>query len=181
MINKTKDRNILLEILPKNIICAEIGVFNGEFSEKIKETINPSKFYLVDIFYGQAGSGDKDGKNWKHINLDHTLQNLRIRYFNDKSIRIIKNTSFNFLSKLQDNYLDMIYIDGDHSYEAVKQDLNLSYFKIKNNGFILGHDYHEHRFNGVFKAVNEFCQEKKLKIEYITDDLLPSFLIINKK
>lgn len=176
-----KTRSQLLEILPKNIKCAELGVFQGLFSEEIKKIIKPSKLYLVDIFYGQAGSGDKDGKNWKHINLSQTLDILRIKYFNDNSVKIIKNTSVKFLNNLQDDYLDMVYIDGDHSYEAVKQDLNLSYLKVKNNGFILGHDYHEQKFNGVFKAVNEFCQEKKLKIDYLTEDLLPSFLIINKK
>jgi hypothetical protein len=177
----TKDRKELLKILPKNIIFAEVGVFEGQFSQEIKQIINPSKLYLVDIFSGNAGSGDKDGANWRHVNLNQTLENLKIKYLNDKCIRLIKNMSANFLNSLQDNYLDGVYIDADHSYDAVKKDLYISYDKVKNNGFILGHDYHEQKFNGVFKAVNDFCKDKNLEIEYLTEDLLPSFLIINKK
>jgi hypothetical protein len=58
--------------------------------------------------------------------------------------------------------------------------LNLSYNKIKQGGFICGHDYTKVMFEGVVRAVDEFCIEKNLEIKYITKDGCPSFCIIKK-
>ena len=59
---------------------------------------------------------------------------------------------------------DMIYIDGDHSYDGCKKDLIIAYDKIKNGGFIMGHDYEMNMIKaktayifGVRNAVDEFC------------------------
>jgi len=64
-----------------------------------------------------------------------------------------------------DNHFDMIYIDGDHSYEGVKRDIRTAFLKIKNGGWIMGHDYEmnmkkAHRsYNfGTKAAVDEFCK-----------------------
>jgi hypothetical protein len=72
---------------------------------------------------------------------------------------------------LKDESIDAIYIDGDHSYEGVKKDLESAYSKIKRFGWIMGHDYEmnmtkakkEYKF-GVRKAVDEFCSKYNLKI-----------------
>jgi hypothetical protein len=48
----------------------------------------------------------------------------------------------------------MIFIDGDHSYEAVKADILGWTPYLKHNGFILFHDY-DITSPGVMKAVNE--------------------------
>ena len=53
-----------------------------------------------------------------------------------------------------------IYIDGDHSYKGVKNDLELYYPKVKKNGLILCDDYRN--FQGVKKAVEEFCKKNKI-------------------
>ena len=101
-----------------------------------------------------------------------------IEYFKEnKNVHIIKETSEKFISSLVDGGLDLIYIDGDHDYSGVKSDLMLSYDKIKNGGYICGHDYVSPRFEGVVTAVNEFCIEKDLKIDYITKDGCPTYCI----
>ena len=67
-----------------------------------------------------------------------------------------------------DNVFDLIYIDADHTYESVKNDLNSWYSKLKNGGIFAGHDYCEYYIEstktkfGVVKAVDEFVHEKKL-------------------
>ena len=57
---------------------------------------------------------------------------------------------------------DIIYIDGDHSYDGVKHDLINSFRVIKNGGYIMGHDYemnmekaHTNWVFGVKQAVNQ--------------------------
>jgi hypothetical protein len=170
-------RNELLTILNKNIKVCEIGVFKGEFSKVILDILNPSELHLIDLFDGQMCSGDKDGNNiiWTNLNDEH--ESLCNKYKYNKNVFIHKGFSHTILPSFENDYFDMVYIDGDHSYDGVKLDLNISYNKIKKNGYIFGHDYIESRFEGVVRAVNEFCQEKKLNIEYLTKDGCPTFCI----
>jgi lipopolysaccharide biosynthesis glycosyltransferase len=171
-------RNELLNILPKNLKIAELGVFKGEFSSKIVELMNPSLLYLVDLFSGQQVSGDKDGNNIQWTNLDIEYENLSKKYTDSDTIKVIKDYTYNFLQSLEDGYLDMVYIDADHSYEGVKNDLELSYKKVKIGGIISGHDYTLEKHPGVVKAVDEFCKNYNLNIKYLTRDGCPTFLII---
>lgn len=55
-----------------------------------------------------------------------------------------------------DYSLDFIFIDADHSYKAVLQDLECWYSKLKSDRFIAGHDFKHSHYPGVEKAVEEF-------------------------
>lgn len=166
----------MLNLIPKNGVVCEIGVFKGEFSEKIIQVLNPSKIYLVDIFEGIMCSGDKDGLNIVHTDLSLEYTSLVYKYSNDQRVKLIKSRSDEFMESMPNDYFDYIYIDGDHSYEGVSSDLNLSIKKVKSGGFISGHDYTS-MFPGVVMAVDEFCFKNNLEIKYITGDGCPSFLI----
>ena len=82
------------------------------------------------------------------------------------------------LTEFDDDYFDIIYIDADHRYNAVKKDLEITYKKVKIGGIISGHDYATANHPEVYIAVNLFCKEKNLKIKYITKDVYASFAII---
>lgn len=80
------------------------------------------------------------------------------------------------------DYFDIIYIDGDHSYDGVTNDLKESLRIIKNGGIICGHDYEmntEKTQNyyefGVKQAVDEFCVKNNLKITHKAYDGCISF------
>ena len=60
-----------------------------------------------------------------------------------------------FSNTIENNSIDVVYIDGDHSYEKVTQDINLWYPKVKENGFLCGHDY-KSTHTGVTQAVSNF-------------------------
>lgn len=169
-------RNELLEILNEGLIIAELGVFKGEFSKILYEKLKPSKLFLVDIFNGIFGSGDKDGKNYQHTNLDEEYIRLVEQYKSDDSVIIYKDNTVNFLTSLEDNYLDVVYIDADHSYNSVLNDLMLSYNKVKIGGYIMGHDYVIN--TEAYNAVNYFIKIKNIEISYLTNDGCPSFCII---
>lgn len=175
-------RTDILKILKKDAIIAEIGVFKGEFSEKILEICHPNKLYLIDPFDGFTGSGDKDGNNMEVVNLDYHYQNILLpKYETSENVILIKNIS-DVLSKFQDDFFDYVYIDANHSYEYVKNDLELSYKKVKIGGAILGHDYTNNGFEGVVRAVDEFCKKYDLEISYLTKDGCPTYYIeLNNK
>jgi predicted O-methyltransferase YrrM len=53
-----------------------------------------------------------------------------------------------------DGEFDFVFIDADHSYEAVKDDIKCWKSKVRRGGWLGGHDY-SRKFPGVIKAVNE--------------------------
>lgn len=74
-------------------------------------------------------------------------------------------TSKNFCQNVKDGSIDVVYIDGDHSYESVLQDCELWYPKIKSGGFLCGHDYSSHtKWKDVKRAVDVFLKENNLSI-----------------
>ena len=173
---KVESRNILFEQFDKNLKIVEIGVFKGEFSKFIFDKLDPSELHLIDLFEGDTFSADKDGDNIVNTNMNNEYNNL-IEYFNGKNVYLHKGNSSEVMEKFEDNYFDIIYIDGDHSYEGSLADLEVSLRKVKTNGYISGHDYSKEKEPGVFNAVNFFCQKYKLNIEYLTNDGCPSYVI----
>lgn len=150
------------ESISPNIL--EIGVFKGEFLENIIKTCNISSIDAVDLFEGTQCSGDVNGNNIIEYNLESSFLELSEKYKDMPHVKIIKSDSSKYLSSVENNYYDIIYIDGDHSYEGVKKDLEASFEKVKDGGFIMGHDYEmnlekgKNPYNfGVKKAVDEFC------------------------
>lgn len=172
-------REELIELIPKNSIGVEIGVFKGDFSKILLKTIQPQILYLIDPWEGIIGSGDKNGDNIEQINGDlYYVNNIIPQFLFIPQVKILRHYS-DVINTFPDEYLDWVYVDGLHEYEFVKHDLESSYKKIKDGGCIMGHDYNL-SFPGVIRAVNEFCIKYNLNIEYLTQDGCPSYLIVKK-
>lgn len=173
-------------IPPESVIC-EIGVFKGDFACELHK-LRPKKLLLCDPWEsGLSYSGDQDGQNG---NIYHSLslcEHVHTLFAKEPNVSIHREKSETFIQKLADASLDAAYIDGDHSYQAVKADLNELYPKIKKGGFLMGHDYAfnpnkapqdlEPMILEVARAVNEFCNEKNLKIFAKANDGCGSFAI----
>jgi len=61
--------------------------------------------------------------------------------------------------------LDLLFIDGDHSYEQVMLDLEDWVPKVKQGGMVLCHDADAPSFPGVRKAIDEYCYTNNMKHE----------------
>jgi Methyltransferase domain len=61
--------------------------------------------------------------------------------------------------------IDLLFIDGDHSYEGVMADLSRYSFLVNPGGLILCHDADTASFPGVRKAIDEYCSAHGLKHE----------------
>ena len=142
----------------------EIGVFKGEFLHYLEKNCSWGSIDAVDLFEGITCSGDVDGNNVVYQDVGKSYLELLEKYKEMPNIKIHKSNSIHFLTTQEDNTYDIIYIDGDHSYEGVKQDLTNAFRKIKNGGYIMGHDYEmnmkktKNHYNfGTKQAVGEFC------------------------
>ena len=164
-----------------NGIGIEIGVFKGVFAKKVLDNWNCSKYYLVDLWdnintidnnYDEEWAKDKQ----QHLNnFNETLKNIE-NYKN--KVQIIKNYSHLASNDFSDNSFDFIYIDANHSYDAVKNDLETWFPKLKNGCIFMGDDYHINDIEmcfgskfGVKKAVDEFCykNDKNISLNYSGD------------
>lgn len=69
-------------------------------------------------------------------------------------IRFMRLTSAKASRIFDDDYFDVAFIDADHSFDSIKDDIRMWLPKVKPGGMICGHDYHPH-YDGVIKAVEE--------------------------
>jgi len=158
----------------KNLIgkkALEIGVAEGSNALRIYKHLNPSKIWLIDPWICQLKrSADRGYNNMGHdISYEETKNNFR-----NKNCEIIKDFAKNVVDNFEDEFFDFIYIDGDHSYDGCKQDLDLYYKKLKKGGFFGGHDFTgnwnslKNKGYGVQKAVCEFLLQHNKKLQFAT-------------
>lgn len=159
------DRIALLDRLPKQGCVMECGVDEGHFSAQILERCNPKRLTLVDPW-----SSKRFGNN-KFVAVQQRFE----PQINNDSITLLRKNSLEALGEAEDDSLDWIYIDSDHSYRTTKAELLLSQMKVKHGGLICGHDYTvgswENFFRyGVIEAVNEFCVTHNWRFAYLTHE-----------
>ena len=136
-------RIFLLKIMPKNSVCAEIGVLQGDFSFKILKYVKPKELYLIDPwkYMEQPLKGqEKNPSVWGKENHDLRYQLVKKKFEGNPAVKIIRNESEIALESFPDNFFDWVYIDGDHSTKAVLRDLDLCFSKVKSGGYITGDD-----------------------------------------
>jgi predicted O-methyltransferase YrrM len=78
-------------------------------------------------------------------------------YILSKRCNLHHGLSYDLVNIFEDESFDVIYIDADHSYDSVIKDMKLYLPKIKNGGFLCGHDYDSIGWPGVVKAVDEYA------------------------
>lgn len=161
-------RYFLLELMPKSSICAEIGVHTGRFSEKILSVVRPRELHLIDpwkhetsgqfedaLYGGKADAGQQE--------MDARYRSVRERFaegIRNGQVKVHRGYSSDVLTTFPDGYFDWVYIDGNHLYEGVMQDLTLALAKTKPGGYVTGDDYGREGWweGGVERAVDEFCR-----------------------
>jgi hypothetical protein len=147
----------------------EIGVEQGYFSEIILSRWTGRRLYSIDPWRKFPDENYRDTANVSDEQQDFRYAETadRLRRFGDRS-SILRMTSREAASRFRDKQLDFAYIDAQHHYEAVKEDIDLWYSKIREGGILAGHDYwdgsNEGGLFGVKSAVDEFAHDNKLRL-----------------
>lgn len=162
---------LLLNDLNLVNIGAEIGVGRGEYSKILLNTWKGKKLYLIDIWKHQDfGYYDvfnvSDEQHEQHYKL--MLQN--VKEFSGR-YEIIRKFSVSAAKMFDNDSLDFIYLDANHNYNAVMEDLNAWYPKVKSGGILSGHDFLDTGGLdfGVKSAVTEFITNKQVKLFIINE------------
>ena len=165
-------------------VGAEIGVLNGEFSEKFcKEglkmySIDP--WTMADYYQHPRGQG----------RLDHQFA-VATERLAPYDCTIIRKPSMEALEDFEDNSLDFIYIDGCHHFRYIAEDLCEWIKKVKPGGMMSGHDFFYSRRTGensihVRWVVEAFTMAHDIKPLYILggqrkQDKWPSWMFFKPK
>lgn len=168
----------IFDFLPKNAICAEIGVFKGDFSKHILKYSKPKKVHFIDGWWEMYGEYFPDlGSYTDYGNLktkeayNTFLRNIE-KFKNISDIQIHVGDDLKILQESPDNYFDWVYLDSSHEYEHTHKELLILKEKVKPSGIIAGHDYIEdptHIHYGVKKALDEFCKTYHYELIYRDD------------
>ena len=150
------NRDVMLEHMPKNAVCAEVGIWQCGYSKKIVGATQPAMLHLIDI--------DPAAINCANGVFSQEIANGTVAAHLGDSATLV--------ASMPDEYFDWIYIDGDHSYEGAKRDLAAALPKLKPEGLIAMNDYiyfEPSGFSkyGVVEAVNEFCVEHDFELLYL--------------
>lgn len=163
-------REVLLRNhITKNAIGVEVGSWMGEYAESILKITNPEKLYLVDPWTAHKSNYTYKDSMWEiktQEEMDEKYEGV-LRRFNDRpEVKVIRKTSVEAAKDFEDDSIDFVYIDGDHSYESVVQDFDAWFPKVKVGGKIFGDDYHisSDWKHGVIDAVHKNIYDKCLKL-----------------
>jgi len=148
------DRHDLIAELPTGGIFVEVGTLYGDFITKVIEINKPSHVHLFDLSF----------KNIRPENQAKLDAFGKVTYHTGDS-------SF-LLSKLEDGSVDIVYVDGDHSYAGVWKDLIQALRVLKPDGYLVCNDFTNWDPiqcipYGVFSAVSRFANEHNLTFEYL--------------
>jgi hypothetical protein len=126
--------DLISEIKPSNIV--ELGVHKGDSLFSMAQSCNDlnckTTLYGIDHWKGDSQAGKVDDEIFSNV------FNISKNYF--KNVTLIKSSFDDALKSFDDDSLDIIHIDGYHSYEASKNDFESWIPKLKEDGVLLMHD-----------------------------------------
>ena len=92
-----------------------------------------------------------EGQIWNHTANEQRFKKEAGAW--GERIRIIKGRSLDVVEKIEDNSMDFIFHDSDHSYPFVMEEIRAYWPKLKSGGYAIGDDYN---WTPVAKSVKEF-------------------------
>ncbi|MDR0399640.1 MAG: TylF/MycF family methyltransferase [Treponema sp.] len=151
---------------------AELGVYRGEFAEKINMAFPDRKLYLFDTFEGFDERDIKTEKLNGYSGCQHdfskTNEKVVLRRMKFPENCIIRKGYFpETADGIEDNYI-FVSIDVD-LYEPIYKGLNYFYPRLVKGGYIFVHDYNTKTYPGTKAAVKKFCKESDISIFPLSD------------
>lgn len=146
--------------LADNSVIVEVGTLFGGSAAIICKARKEKKSRIFTI----------DSYEIPAVNLENTKLNLKNE--GCEEVEVIKGFSVE-MAKNWNIPIDCLFLDGDHSYESVKSDIDSWIPKVKIGGLVLFHDYSS--WPGVTEAVDEVINEGLLRKDNLAGSLLLTY------
>jgi hypothetical protein len=161
--------------VPIGGVLVEVGVWKGRSAAFMAVEIANSRknlaFHCVDLWEATPiPASDYEAASFEEFKKTMTpAQGLYQAHISPSDVAA---------SLFRDRSVDFVFIDADHSYEAVRRDILAWLPKVKVGGTLAGHDY-EPYYPGVIRAVDELfpgrdaasCGQKSWRIQVRGDEL----------
>lgn len=151
-------------------VGVEVGVKEGKFSAHLLGAFPTLKMIGVDPYEQQPQSsamGYQDYSDWNFGNIIRQLHANTNRF--GGRFRLIRKYSEDAAPEVDDHSVDFVFIDAQHTYEGVKDDIVLWRDKVKPGGILCGHDYDftRPRFADVIRAVDECIDDVQTADDHV--------------
>jgi len=115
----------------------EIGVEKGLYTKALAKFNPQATIYAIDAWHPIKGYRD-------HVNRDklqrfYEISKERLAPF--PNVKIIRQLSLDAVRDFNDKSLDAVYIDADHCFQSVTNDICEWGKKVKAGGIVAGHDF----------------------------------------
>lgn len=150
----------------------EIGTDQGQYAEVLAQSIPNLELVCIDPWKATSyvkGEQPESGENQEFFDKRYAETVERLKEY--PNVDIWRTTSMMGLESIGDYSLDFVYLDGNHDFLNVTQDIHHWLKKVKSGGVLAGHDYVRYpsrKFNHVQKVVNAYTTAYHL---------LPVFLV----
>ena len=142
------------QLAPRSLV--ELGTFRGmsflAFCQAIRDAGAPTQAFAVDTWRGDPQAGGLEESVYPELNALVTNKYGRFAH-------LLRSTFDDAVSEFADGSVDLLHIDGFHSYEAVSHDYRTWRPKLSPRAIVLFHDTHEfqpgfgvHRFWGEVRS-----------------------------
>lgn len=145
--------SLIYQIEIKTIV--EIGVFRGKNAATLREEFPDAHLYLIDPWAPSNSyltSGTAVSKQQEVF--DEAYARVKTLFENDPHVTLIKKTAEEAVPSLPNGF-DLVFIDANHDYPVVKNQILTWEQKVRPGGILSGHNYGHKRLPGVKEAVDE--------------------------
>lgn len=146
----------IIDLLSGAATIAEVGVFAGEATVQFMRS--PKVKFIVCVDNWKGGYDPEDWASNADMDVARFAFNQRVwaePAWNSARYSIFEGTSFQAAMACRPASLDMVYLDANHSYKHIHQDIWAWVPAVKPGGWVAGHDYNRAAFPGVVEAVEE--------------------------
>lgn len=155
-------------------VGAEVGVEEGNYAKWlcIKMHKNKLKLFLIDPYIAYNEYTTYHSKE-DQVFLDNAYKKAKeklIRF----NVEFIKKTSMEAVKDFKDNSLDFVFIDGNHDFQFVINDIVEWSKKVRPGGIISGHDYSSY-MREVRGAVDAWVKIKRINPWFIVGEGTSNF------
>lgn len=155
-----EEKPVYRELVEKvrNGIVVEIGLWKGLSISSILDTCVEQNNQLFGVDNWSPPESDlylaEARKNDVRAVFEQNMQLLN----HADTVKILEMDSVRAADNFKNGTLDLVFIDGDNTYEGVISDINAWWPKLKEGGILSGHDLHF--MEGVGRALNELLHER---------------------
>lgn len=167
------DRTRIPELLNRTNLLGEVvevGVWRGDFSAHIRKNWTGKMLYCVDVWPVRE-------------DMEHAAKLVTA----SGAATMLHERSVDAAKGFEDGRFDLVYIDADHEYRNVKEDIEVWFPKVKDGGFLCGNDFVDGTWAychygdvfgyGVRSAVLEFASCVN-RFVFSTREQKPNWLIV---